>query len=468
MKRLLLLVVIGLILLAVGVNWYYTRQVRDQLDQMANAVSMFGTLSYDSVRLSPGGAVNINDLSFQLHQGRGGVDVGRISLQTANLLALFTLEGKLESGRLPESLGVSVKDVRFPLDGALASMSRQMPGGTSPTFASGVPFDAAGCDGRTQFSANDLMHMDYFDIRADVEVHYQLIDDGNRLRFYASARTYDASAIHLDATIDLAAGSLSTLDLARSMENARLSSFSLEYEDLGYYERMLAFCAEEMDMSRSEYLAHHLEAWKQAWARFNAEAGPDLVAAYESFLNDPKQISVRSDAETSVSFDGIENYTMSGLLERMNVRLVVNYGDPQPLDIKAPESPRQRIASAPTPASDPIPASAEAPTDTQDTAAASKPDDATTPARAESADTGTTEEATAEPASRWVRVEPAELDAYRNDRVRIRMRSGDSYAGRLERVDADNVHIRVEGVGGFYIRPLALEEIREVEVYGGF
>jgi hypothetical protein len=46
------------------------------------------------------------------------------------------------------------------------------------------------------------------------------------------------------------------------------------------------------------------------------------------------------------------------------------------------------------------------------------------------------------------------------------MRSGDSYAGRLERVDDDNAHIRVEGVGGFYIRPLALEEIREVEVLG--
>lgn len=463
MKRLLLLIVVGLVVVAVGVNWYYTRQIRDQLDQMANAVSMFGTLSYDNVRLSPGGSVNINDLSFQLHQGRGGIDVGRISLQTANLLALLTLEGKLESGRLPESLGVSVKDIQFPLDGALANMSRQMPGGTSPSFASGVPFDAAGCDGRTQFNANDLMDMDYFDIRADIEVHYQLINGGNRLRLYASARTHDASAIYLEANIDLTSGSLSTADLARSMENARLSSFSLEYEDLGYYERMLAFCADEMDMTRQEYVAHHLESWQQAWTRFNAEPGPDLVAAYETFLDDPQQLSVRSGGETSVSLEGVENYTLSSLLERMEVGLAVNYGDPQPLDIRTPEASRQRLTSA----SEPSPAEPAA--DAPSTAAAPAPreEETYTAAQADNTETDRAEEAAPGRTSQWVQVEPAKLDAYRNHRLRIQMRSGDSYAGRLERVDSDNVHIRVEGVGGFYIRPLALEEIREVEVHGG-
>ena len=334
MKKPLLFIVIGLIVVAVGVNWYYTRQIRDQLDRMASTISMFGTLSYDNVRLSPGGAININDLSFRMHQGQGGIDIGQISLQTANLLALMTLESNLERGRFPETLGLRVENIQFPLDGALATMARETPGGTSPTGVSGALFNAAGCDGRTQFTANDLMQMDYFDVRADVEAQYQLVDNGERLRLFASARNHDAGAIDLEATFDLLSGSLSTRNPASSMQNARLGSFALEYEDLGFYERMLAFCADEMSMTKPQYIAHHVEAWKQAWSVSDVEPGPDALAAYESFLEDPQQLSVRSAAEHSVSIEGMQRYTMPDLLERMKVRLVVNYSEPQPLDMK--------------------------------------------------------------------------------------------------------------------------------------
>lgn len=453
MKRLLLFIVIGLIVVAVGVNWYYTRQIRDQLDRMASGASMFGTLSYDNVRVSPGGAVNINDLSFRLHQGQGGIDIGRISLQTANLLALLTLEGKLESGRLPESLGVSVENIQFPLDGALANMSRQMPGSAAPTGPTGVLFAAAGCDGRTQFGANDLLQMDYFDIRADVEVHYQLIDDGDRLRLFASVRTYEASTIYLEATFDLLSGTVSTRDLARSMENARLDSFSLEYEDLGFYKRMLAFCADETSMTQAEYIAHHVEAWKQAWSRFNAEPGPDLVATYESFLEDPQQLSVSSGGESSVSLEGIEHYTISALLERMEVGLVVNYGDPQPLDIRGLEQSPARIASA------------EQPPNAEGAPVSPESEEAPTTTSTDRAGANTPEATATESSPRWVEVDPEKIEAHRGQRLRVLMRSGDRRAGRLTRVDSDNIHIRVEGVGGFYIRPLARGEIREIEAY---
>lgn len=459
MKRSLLFVVIGLVVLAVGVNWYYTRQIRHQLDRMANAVSMFGALSYDSVRLSPGGAVHINELSFRLHQGRGGIDIGRISLQTANLLSLLTLEGKLESGRLPDSLGLSVENLRFPLDGALATMSRQMQGAGSPAVTSGLPFDAAGCDGRTQFSANDLMHMDYFDIRADVDALYQLLDDGNRLRLFASARTYEASAIHLEATLDLPAGTFSARDLARATENARLRAFSVEYEDLGYYERMLAFCAEETGMSRSAYVAHHIQAWKRAWARFDTEPAPAVVAAYESFLEDPQQLSVTSRADGGVSFNRIEHYALPDLIERLGVTLVVNYGEPRALDIRVPEAPHSRVAAADATAAAPAPA------ETGSAEPGSAADDARTGVRAADDAAGAREEPAAERTSRWVEVDPGAIGSRAGQRVRVRMQSGASYSGRLSRVDSENLHIRVEGVGGFYIRPLEREAIRELKFY---
>ena len=453
MKKLLLFTVVGLVVLAVGVNWYYTRQIRDQLDRMANAVSMFGTLSYDSVRLSPGGAININALSFRLHEGRGGVDIGRISLRTANLMALLSLESQLERGRLPEALGLSIEGIRFPLDGALATMAREVPGSRSPSGSTSLLLAAEGCDGRTRFSANDLMHMDYFDIRADVEARYQFIDNGNSLRVSASARTEDASAIQVSATFDLLSGTLSVRDLARSMQNARLGSFSLEYEDLGYYERMLAFCAEEMSMSRSEYIAHHLQAWKQAWTRFDARPGRETVAAYEAFLEEPQQLSISSNSETGVAIDAVDHYAISDLLERMDVRLMVNHGAPQPLDFRsAGESPANVASTQRPPGAGSAVASPE-----------SEAAPATSPAAGAEADAPP--KAAAQSASRWVEVDPGEIAAHRGQRVRVRMDSGDRYAGRLTRVDSDNIHIRVEGVGGFHVRPLSRGEIRDVEAY---
>lgn len=455
MKRLLLFIVIGLVVVLVGANWYYTSQIRDQLDRMASGLSMFGTLSYDNVRLSPGGAININDLSFRLHQGRGGIDIGQISLQTANLLALLTLESNLERGRIPETLGLRVDNLQFPLDGELATMARQTPGSNSPMGASGVLFDAAGCDGRTQFDANDLMQMDYFDIRADVEARYQLLDNGDRLRLFVNARTHEASAIYVEATFDLQSGSLSARELAGSMQNARLGSFSLEYEDLGFYERMLAFCADEMSMTKPEYIAHHLEAWKEGWSRFDAEPGPDLVAAYESFLEDPQQFSVSTDADHSVSIEGIERYTASELLERMKVRLVVNYGAPQPLDMNVLGESSAPIVSSEQPAGD------------EDEATAPESGAVQTAATTDGADADTPEETAEQPVRQWINVDPDALDSHRDKRLRVRMESGDHHSGRLSDVDPDHIHIRVERTGGFYIRPLAREEIREVEVYEG-
>jgi hypothetical protein len=457
MKRLLLFLVPGLVVVAISLNWHATRQIRDQLDRTAQSVSMFGTLSYDSVRLSPGGAVNINDLSFRLHQGRGGIDIGRISVQTANLLALFALEGKLERGQLPESLGLSLEGIRFPLDGALATMARDAGGGASPADNSAFLFAAEGCGERTQFSANDLMHMDYFDIRADVDAHYRFIDDGERLRVSISARTQNASAIYLEANFDLLSGTLHARDVARSMQNARLGAFLLEYEDLGYYERMLGFCAEEMQMTRAEYIAHHLQAWTEAWSRAEARPGPDLVAAYEAFLKDPQQFRINSNAEDSVSLEGIDHYEVSDLLERMDVRLVVNHGDPQPLDVAGLDESPARIAAS----------DQSADTDLDVPTASPGSDRATVPASNPTNGAGGTdaEATTTEVSSGWITVDPGELGAYRNPRLRVVLDSGDDYTGRLSRVDDDNIHIRVRGVGGFYVRPIPRSRIRELEVY---
>lgn len=464
MKKTLLFIVVGLIVVAVSANWYYTRQVRDQLDRMASMASMFGTLSYEGVRLSPGGAININDLSFRLHQGRGGVDIEQISLQTANLLALMTLEGNLERGRFPETLGLRVKNIQFPLDGALATMAQQTPGSASPTGTSSVLFNAAGCDGRTQFTANDLMQMDYFDIRADLEAHYRLIDNGNRLRLFVSARNHDASAMDLEVTFDISPGSLSTSDLARSMENARLHSFSLEYEDLGFYDRMLTFCADEMSMTEPAYIAHHLESWKQAWSPSGVEPGPDTVAAYQSFLEDPQQLRVSSNAEHGVSFEGIERYTMPGFLERMEARLVVNYGEPRPLDMNVLDGSSRRIVSTDQPAST---EGAATPPEAADPQAASMADIADTTADADAdANADAPEEAVVRPdPSQWIEVDPARVEAHLDQRLRIRMQSGDRYAGRLVRVESGQIHIRVERPGGFYIRPLARGEIQGIEAF---
>ncbi len=468
MRKFILIAVVGLVVLVLGVNWYYTREIRQQLDRTASAVSMFGTLSYDNVRLTPGGAIHINGLAFFLRGNEGqGIQVDRVAFRTAGLGALLSLERDLEAGRVPEQLGVAIEGLEFSLGGLPRGVGSRSARARSGQAADSLGFAAAGCQGRSGFSVDDFIDMDYFVIQADVEANYRFVDEGLQLRQYVRTRSAEIGEVEFEAVVDLNAGSLGMMELMTALRRADLNSFTFEYEDLGFYPRMLGFCARRMDMDRDTYIDHHVRAWAEQWARLGSRPAPQLVEAYRRFVESPDRLSATSRAVYSVDLQMLGEYSLAQFFERMETR--ISFGNREPIAVEA------RIVETPPQAPDPaVAASAPAPDDP----ASSDPVDAEPAApRSEAVRRSPVERArvageaasAARSESRWSAVEltDATLADLVDRPVRVDLVSGRRFFGRVERIEPESLHLRFTSDSGYFVRPVARAEIRSIAVRNG-
>lgn len=439
MKKFLLIAAVAILALALGANWYYTREVRQQLDRLSRTVSMFGELTYDSVRLSPAGEIHINRLAFRPRQADGeAVSVERVALDAGGLGGIASLQGRLQSGRLPPELGVRIEGLSV----SFTALPATLPTGRADASA-GLLFAAAGCGGRSGFDIDDLVGMDYFGWTADMAVHYRLVDRGQRLEVETRVRNRDAGAVSVDTTLDLMAGSMDAAAVMAAARQADLRAFSLTYEDLGFYDRMLTFCAGETGMAREAYIDHHVAAWRTRWAQLGAEPDDAVVAAYRDFLETSGRLGLRSRSEYSMPVIGIAEYSLPEFLGRMETMLAVNDAEPVPMALTPVDSQPAGAAAGPVAAAD------SAATDR-----AAEPGRAIAPRRSS---TG------AGPS--WVDVEQSALAAHLDRQVRVETAQGRRYRGRLARVEADAIHIRIQGTGGYYVRPVERAGIRAVSVW---
>lgn len=437
MKKYLLIAVLGLVALALGMNWYYTREIRQQLDRLSAAVAMFGQLTYDGVHLSPTGSIHIDELEFRPRQaGLPEVGVERVSLDTGGLTDVIALKGRLESGELPPELGIRIRGLSLPFD-ALPDTAAVQDSGASI----GLPFAAAGCDGRRVFDLDDLARMDYLRWIADVEMHYRIVDRGARLEPLMRVRNRDAADLTLEAELDLRAGSMSAAAIMAAAQRADLRSFSLRYEDLGFYDRMLDFCADETDMTRAEYVQHHVQAWRTRWSQVGGEPRPELVEAYRDFIESPDRLRIATRSQYSVPVLGIGQYSLPAFLARMDTTVVVNASEPVPVALD-PVTTAPRTAAAP-----------EADAQSGSAPAEAAPSVAGASSRASSSGAG----------PRWTRVQVDALGTHVGRRIRID-RDDQRHVGVLEAVEPDRIRIRVQGVGGYYVRPLDRAAIASASV----
>ena len=468
MKKFLLIAIAVVIVAALGLNWYFTREIRQQLDRAASAISLFGSLTYDSVRLSPSGAIHINNLAFFPRGNRGqGIEVRRIAFQTGSLGALLSFERNLEAGRLPEQLGVAIQGMQFSL-GMLPPGSGSGPrssSGVQPASA-GLGFAAAGCEQRRSFSVDDFVDMDYFVIEADVEASYRFMEQGLQLRQIVQTRSAEIGAVDFELVFDLNASSLSIMEVMGAVQRADLNSFTFGYEDLGFYPRMLQFCARRMDMDRDTYIDHHVDAWAAQWTELGSRPSPALIEAYRRFVRSPDRLSATSRAVFNVDLEMLGEYSLAQFFERMETQISFGNRVPIPVEVETvASSVAQREAepeaSAPTDGAQPIAEGA-----LEDPLAMTAEDRRAMLERGRAA----AEAAAAERVqARWLDAETtdAALAELVDRSVRVELDSGRRFIGRLERVDAQQLHIRFISDSGFYVRPVARNRVRNIAVRTG-
>ncbi|MFW5926745.1 MAG: hypothetical protein ACOCSR_01730 [Wenzhouxiangella sp.] len=440
MKKLIVGIVVLLPLAALAAHFYFTSRLEQQVEEIAGQVAMFGSLEWDDVSIHPRGEASISGLNFAPHMAGEELRIARISIAAPNYLALLRSTAELDEERLPEELGLSLHGVRIPLTGPAVEL-------VEAEFGSGLPYESAGCGNRTTgFSARDLEAMGYRELDVSLDLSYRLIGNGESMALSASTRTREVSAVEFDLEVHLGSGSRDLDLLARAWSMARLIEAEVHYRNLGFREAINAFCAARNDMDRAHYREHHLNQWIEAWSRDGLVPADDLVMAYREFLERPESVRIDLRPERQVPLSSFNRVSREELFDKLDPDISINGGSGRALQFR--QSPTTALS------------------DTASTAEAREPGSTENSGQPQSS--GSQDEESDIPAqdhpSAWLTVTFDEAFDHVDAPIRVTMPGGKLVRGRLTAAEDDVLHVRVHGVGGYFVRPFSRTQVADIEV----
>ncbi len=412
---------ITLLALAVaGLYFHVTRQVERELVAIAAHASPLGTLEWGAIRLHPSGRILINELRFAPHLVAGEARIGQLEISAPNLIELLQATREFDQGRIPPSLGLQIRQFRIPIDVGAANQS-------DTAFSTGLPFEAAGCDGRNTLSISDLPDLDIWDLVTDINLDYRVIGGGEGAQIRLSSHSRNLAGMSMDLRVHLGSGSRDLRLVTRAAASARLERAEINYRNLGFRERIERFCSDQLETTVDHFKNIHVNAWSAAWARHGLSPSEELLGAYRQFIADPQIVNLVIYPGQRLPLNAFSRLDLADLVDALEATLSVN--DDRRIDVN-------------------FDASAAA-------------------AMAAEADRGEAAEPDQEPdirRIRWTEIPIAQAERHVSERVRITTNTGDRISGELVEVEAEFVHLRIRGASGFYIRPFGRSGLATLEV----
>lgn len=345
MKR-LLMGAGALALVLLGANYYYEYQVKKHLATAAQMMrTMGGYLEYADVSVTLGGDVEIDRVRVMPPGVGESINLKKIALRTNGVFGIHSLAMDMRKKRLPAQLSLSFEGAVVPVGG---DAYRQM---NTMAQESSEHLLTAGCGQRTQFSDSDIAAMGFGElVTVDTEIEYRLMNEGQWLEFENKATIDGMNELNMKMDFTLDAKSRDFSALSAAMVNTRFNELVVTYRDKGYVKQALEFCQKEAAMARQEFLAHHLESWQTALKNLGFSAGPNTVAAYAKFVEDPQELRFSIKPIGDFTFEKLPEMTPDLLPYQFRTQLAVNGAQVGDLDIAAaPKEPAEMVlASADT------------------------------------------------------------------------------------------------------------------------
>lgn len=413
-----------LILASAGLYFHVTRQVERELVTIASHASPLGTLEWGAIHLHPSGQIHINELRFAPHLLPEEVRIGQLVFTAPNLIELLQATREFDAGRLPRSLGLLIRKLQMPVAGGAVNQ-------LDAAFSTGLPFEAVGCDGRDSLRISDLPDLNIWELMTDISLDYRMIDAGESILIRLSSHSQNLAGLSLELQLYLGTGSRELHLLTRTFSSARLERATLDYRDLGYRERLERFCAEQAGTTVDHFKSAHVNAWSASWAHYGLSPSEELLAAYRQFIADPQTISLVIQPPQRLPLTAFTRMEQAELLDLIDATVSVN--DDQRLQVGFGVVARVPLPSA-------------VPEERDETAEPSGP--------------------AAVRRITWTEIPHTQAENHLQQRVRITTAAGERIIGELVDTDADYLHLRIRGVGGFHVRPFNRHAVAAVEVRG--
>ena len=434
MKRALPITIVVIVVVIALAQYKISSAVTNGLEDTKAALSPFMAMEYSDVSTTLTGDVEISDLKFTSRTDPSTITVDKVAFQTGSPWALLNLRSRIQAGMLPDYLQLSIQGISLNAD-IVSALEQGVPPGDPYSL-----LETAGCGEHRMFGMDEFRKMGYDSIKLDWDVGYQLLTGSDQVELTTRFRSHE----QFDAAMDLVVshgGAIKDLRLSPEMATAALlKSAKITYEDLGYADRIVNFCAGETGMSNDEYREHHVKAWQAQWQAFGLHPSQEVVDIYQDFIDHPKS-TMTFKIEPWPALDLSENYLSPDpvyLSNRLNPELGTERTGMMPVSMAHADS--KGIAK-----SEP-----ESAPQTEQPAPKAKPDDRTAEVATPSNSTG--------------QIALAELSSHVNKEVNIALADGRAVSGRIQSVENDVLKLKRNLYGGNMVVPFALDNIESVKL----
>jgi hypothetical protein len=307
--------------------------------QLIDSLRWFGDAEYSSVSVGLGGTVEYRGFRLRSSDPLAGevFSARNVQLQTPGLhwLVWHGVVGGASTGGLADTMGAAqlarveqsggvprafpaASRLGLRIDGLVAGPGLARNGDLRWIgLVSAAPMDAEGCDGRSRFSATDLVAMGLSDSPTQVEASFAASSSDTATIALAIERS-GASRIALDMTVraDNVRGLLDS-DWAKMVILDRLWSVS----DQGFVSARNRWCATRMGVSRDGYVDRHLAAIKRGMATIGATPTSELESAYRRYAARGGEITWHSRPTLTTPVGQLARFTVAEQLRILNATL---------------------------------------------------------------------------------------------------------------------------------------------------
>ncbi len=316
--------VLGLLVVVVlaygGIKAYMYYSLKNKMDLLAQQFSLVGQLKYGDLTTSVKGSLTVKDLEIRLHDMDDELRIKAIHYQTPNLLYLLQANKKLEEGRIPESLSLSIEGLNIGLFGEFTDRLEQ--------FVSDLNFQLQGvnplCGGRLFFGPRELRDMGYEEITSDIQIGYRFDRANAQIIVDIISSTKDIAAARIQGIIARIVDT-SFISMMQPDHRPRLGQITFNYIDQSYTKRFTKYCAGLSKLELNEYIAAEANQQPVYYSyTWGFVPGPGLRQAYGAFLTKPEQIEVSLELPEAVTPKNLHLFKPEDIPGLLDLQVSVN------------------------------------------------------------------------------------------------------------------------------------------------
>ncbi len=413
MRKVLISIVLLPVLLYAGAKGYLWYSIYSEMEDAKKTIAPFAKLEYQSIQFPLTDPFGVRGITITPHAVNDTIRIGSALVHTSGITELFRLIKSYYNERMPERLRLSVKRIGLNLNGELVSWIAN----NQQSNLFGTPLDALGCGNRRYFSPADLLEMGYDKLRLDTTLSYQFERGIEAIELYVKFNVHDAMSIALD--VSMPEFVMPAVGGNVGLQIPTLTNFSVNLEDLSFNEKRNKYCATVNGTDVPKFIDHHIQAVKVYAEENGFPVSDQLLAGYRNYVAASGNITINANP-----YDPIDAMALANLNARQFVEWLA-------LEVNISGKVIEELLVFASPAESPAPAE-------QDKAKVALDTYKPTPV--------------------------GELDRHINRLLKIRTVDGKSHHAYLSRVEASNLVLTKELVGGSVVFSVPIAQIQEVLV----